>query len=157
MNVSARTLCHVGIGLLIALGLPLSSCSLFGPSESQLYSLQSIDGQPLPATIISATTVDGDLYEFQAVRGSLRLLNGGRLKKERDVRNAWNGVPSDTVNAGRWTGTYLRTDTTLTIRFTDTQGVLNVFTYRILEGGRVLKGIEGDFAPRVYEYVRQEE
>lgn len=146
---------RTAIALVTALGLTLASCALFGPSDSEIYSLQHVDGQALPATIISATTVNGDLYEFQVVRASLTLLDFGRLKRERDVRNAWNGVPSDTVNAARFFGTYQRTDTTLTIRFTDRQGLLLEYTYRILEGGRVLRGIEGDFAPRLYEYVRQ--
>ena len=138
-----------------ALVMALSSCSLFEASESQTYVLDNVDGHVLPATLISATTVNGDLYEFQVVRGRLTLMGAGRMKKEHDVRNVWNGVPSDTVDSGRWSGTYQETETTVTVQFRDSQGLLHSFTYQVLEGGQVLKGLEGEFAPRLYQYARQ--
>ena len=80
----------------------------------------------------------------------------GRVDKERDVRDVWNGVPSDTIDAGRWSGYYQRTDTTIVVHLTDELGTTQyAYTYRISDEGRVLRGLEGDLAQRTYVYTRE--
>lgn len=82
-----------------------------------MFTLETVDGQPLPETLTATTAVDGTRYELQAIRG-LITLDDGKLHKELDARNLWNGVPTDTIR-GKWVGTYSRTDSTVVIQFYD--------------------------------------
>lgn len=139
----------MGITLLAA------GCFLFGPSETEEYSLVRAGGQTLPATVISVMTTEGVLYEVQVLRGIIRFFDNGELEKERDFRNVWNGVPSDTITAGRWSGTYERTDTTILVRLKDSDGMIETTIYKITGNGLVLQGVEGIGGAfiRVYEYL----
>ncbi len=134
--------------------LALASCSLLSSADQQVFILNSVDGESLPAALTSATATDGTRYELQALRGILSIGDDNRFKKELDVRNVWNDVPTDTI-PGRWSGTIVRTDTSVTVHFTDPVAGSFTITYTILDAGQRLLGVEGTFPPKTFEYVRQ--
>ena len=129
----------------------MAGCSLFSDPDAQRYRLELIAGEPLPATLTSATTVEGRTYEFQVVSRTLSLFENGRMMTEAFHQDVWDGVPEDD-SFSRSRGQYERTDTTITVRFRDAVGVNQTFTYRIVEDGRVLRGIEWE--QREARYVR---
>lgn len=145
------------VALVLASSALTSACSILWPSRpEEVYSLVSVSGQPLPATVVTGTTTDGSVYELQAVSGELRLYGNGRLGWDRSFRDVRDGVPADTLNRGHYSGSYERTDSTLVIRFTNERGESDANNYVILQGGRGLRGGEtlGGYFARVYEYRR---
>ena len=153
MNLVGR-LPNVRYYLLGVVALMLSACSLFSPSNSDVYVLVSVSGASLPTTVISVTTDDGSLHEVQAVSGRLTIQESGHFSKEYTNRTLENGIPVDTA-AVESSGTFVKTDTTLIIHFKPPLQFANSYTYTILHGGLRLRGVEGFFPPRTFEYVKQ--
>jgi hypothetical protein len=151
-----RPLSGVGLALIAAAGLAAGGCSLLSPSEAEVYVLSEINGQPLPAPHVAVRINDGGTYEFQVIRSTLKLLPGRRFVRELEGRDVWSGVPAESLERVSVMGQYERTDTTIVVRFTESNGGPNATTYRILENGHVLRGLQslaGAFEA-VYEYTR---
>jgi hypothetical protein len=146
----------VGLGLLIGLMVGTVSCAFVSPREPiAAYSLTHVSGNPLPALVILEHGTDGTTAEMHAVDGRIRLFADGRFDKSRHFRNVWTRFPKDTLFAlGKYSGTYERRDTLLTLRFIDEHGTLATLTYTVLVGGKTLRGAEGIVGTfvRVYEY-----
>lgn len=84
---------------LATLVLLVTGCSLFGPTEHEVYVLVRINGRSLPAAEISINTTEGS-YEFQIIQQRVILSGHGRtgeFSSESDARRVWNGVPADSV------------------------------------------------------------
>jgi hypothetical protein len=138
----ARLLCLVGI----------VGCSLLGPGDT-VYVLTHVNGAPVPSAHVRGNLLGGGWFEVQAVRGELRV-SGGRFRKNRDFQTVENGIPQDSIRRSHWSGRVERTDTTLIIRFVDERRDQAEFTYRLLDGGRRIRGVEWivGMYPAVYEY-----
>ena len=114
--------------------------------------------QPLPTTVIRLQSMNGAIYEVEAVAGSIRLYGHGMMVREFNTRDMLDGTPVDTLISVRWTGSFQRTDSTLTIRFRyKTINYVETYVYRLGDGGRTLRGTESfeGLFPAVYEYVRR--
>ena len=144
----------------------IASACATEPSPLEVYSLIRVNGRALPSTVLSVNVDDGTTYSVEAVHGALLLYENGRFSKERQFRALNNGIPSnDDLPKGTWSGSFVRTDSTLTISFVQvltlndgkTLQYVETFVYEILENGSTLRGIENvdGIFPGVYEYLRQ--
>ena len=145
---------HQPTTVIVALSLAVSSCSAFAASDGSSYSLSRVNGDPLPATLYEINTQGGHHMVYQVLRAKLSLKAFGRFLLETEGRRVWDGIPNDSVLTGTASGDFVQTDTTVVTRYTDLNGAFIEDTYHIFENGRVLRGLTGDFAPAVYEYVR---
>ena len=92
------------LALVVATGLAGSSCSLFTASEAVVYSLNRVNGQPLPATAFVLNIQGGGSMEYQVLRGTLSLVGLNRFEMQTNTRRVWNGIPNDSVLGGRRSG-----------------------------------------------------
>jgi hypothetical protein len=137
-----------GLALLIAAVAP--GCSSLGPAFEHSYTLVTINRETLPAALIVANTVEGKRYEFQQVRGNLRLYSGSRFELEREYRRVWDGKVTESQIVDKSTGHFDRNDSVLVLRLTTKVGD-ETYTYVRLDAGRILRGTQ-DFG-KVHEYV----
>jgi hypothetical protein len=108
-------------------------CSLFDSSEG--YTLSSVNGQPLPATVES----DPQLRAI-VLQGRLELLPRQTFRISylwRFIEYDGARVERDTTRAWEYRGAYLWTDSALRLM----TGRISS-TFRVIEGGRALQGLE---------------
>ena len=139
-------------------GILVPACGLLEPGPTETFVMTRANHLPLPTPVIRLRNMNGSIYEVQAIGGSIRLYGHGRMAREFSTRNMVSGTPVDTLISVRWTGSYQRTDSTLTIRFRfKTSDYIETYVYRLGDGGRTLRGTESfeGLFPAVYEYVRR--
>jgi hypothetical protein len=145
MRVRSRT---VACALLVA-----TACSIFD-GERDTYVMTHIAGQQLPSVIRSITVLSsGELHgvDFRVAWGTLRLYDRHRFEIDSELEEVWDGTVKSSTQ-GPTSGTYERSATELVIRLRDIDGVNQVFTYEILDGGQRIRGRQWG---RVAEYRRQ--
>jgi hypothetical protein len=122
------------------------------------YDLSKVGGDSLPAIVVHTVATNGTVVDLEALGGWLRLYADGTFKRNRDLRNVRNGVPDDTLNKDNtFDGNYTWSDTSLTLSFLDARGALETNMYRVLDGGKIVVGIETfvQMFPNSYEYRRR--
>lgn len=79
------------------------------PLTSEVYALQSINGQPLPAFISNDS-----FRQMDVLRGSLVIATSGRYTSRLVIRETLNGA--STIRESVNEGTYSRTKSSLTLK-----------------------------------------
>jgi hypothetical protein len=140
--------------LIAAAGLvAFSACSLFDNGPRDSFLLTHIADQPLPAVVRSIVVDYVHQVDYRVTWGSLTLYDHSRFAIDSRLEEVWDGTTiKQTWQGPPSRGTYERSDTAITIRFKDNEGINRVFTYRLVDGGQRLRGEQWGL---IAQYLRQ--
>lgn len=133
------------------------SCSETASFAEGTFELTRISGLPVPLTVVSATTVEGIVYEYQIVSGTVTFSLGTFFEQNLRARHVWNGVPLDTATSVRLRGIATIVGRDISVDYRDPGGFSATRTYTLSADGTQLSGREVLFGllPGEYEYVRR--
>lgn len=133
-----------------------ASCGLFSePSLSAVYHLKSINGDLLPAFMISFTATDGNRTwqeGIEAMSGTFWVRSNRSFIQETEARRVRDGVIVDSVLPGRIAGRYELDGTRIVFHFTHPDGYAEKLEYTLADDERILRGVQDS---RVYEWERR--
>lgn len=134
----------------------LLGCSALEPGDRDKYVLTRVNGGDLPATIVDETLPDGRVHRVHITGGELTFFTRGTFETSIASRSEWSGPPADTVlNIERSGAFVMLGDTAVQVRFRQPTGSSRT-TYRILEGGDLLRAIDVIAGTTfVYDYRRR--
>lgn len=134
----------------------LLGCSALEPSDGDKYVLTRANGSDLPATIVDETLPDGRVHRVRVTGGELTFFTRGTFETSIASRSEWSSAPADTVlNIERSGAFVMLGDTAVQVRFQQTGGSSRT-TYRILEGGDLLRAVDVIAGTTlVYDYRRR--
>jgi len=141
----------------VGLTLGLAACSLLEPG-GETWVVSTISGQPLPVTVIHASSDDGSVFELRILGGTVKFLPLARFEQRLRAQRVRNGVPADTIVPIHVDGLYVRRDSLIVVSYREPifRRETGRLYYRV-DGGGGLRGIEaiGGFGAWTYTYVRK--
>ena len=126
----------------VYLTIALLGCSALEPGDRDKYVLTRVNGSDLPATIVDETLPDGRVHRVHVAAGELTFFTRGTFGNSIASRSEWSSAPADTVQNVERSGAFVMLgDTAVQVRFQQTGGSSRT-TYRILEGGDLLRAVD---------------
>lgn len=148
------TMRPVTLTLYVTLALP--GCSALEPGDRDNYVLARVQSNDLPATIVDETLPDGRVHRVRVTAGELTFFTRGTFETSIASRSEWPNAPADTLVKTQRSGAFVMLgDTAVQVRFRQMGGSSRT-TYRILEGGDLLRAIDVIAGTTlVYDYRRR--
>lgn len=86
---------HFAVAVALLLASSSGGCTLFSPTDQEVYVLVRVNGEPVPATAIRLESPENEFWrELRILQGRFILSADGRWRETQDSETVINGVAS---------------------------------------------------------------